>query len=84
MTIIDEAVAKECFASLLELAKAGEEIDITSPGHPTVRLVRVEERSGLDRPRELGALAGKMWISPDFDAPLPDEIARAFGMLDES
>ena len=28
--------------------------------------------------RELGLLRGKLWVTEDFDAPLPDDIQRYF------
>lgn len=33
------------------------------------------------RRRRLGALAGQVRVADDFDAPLPDEVLRAFGAL---
>lgn len=33
--------------------------------------------------RKLGLLAGQIMITDDFDDPLPDEIALAFGADDE-
>jgi hypothetical protein len=27
---------------------------------------------------QLGRLAGQVWVAPDFDDPLPDELVRAF------
>jgi hypothetical protein len=29
-------------------------------------------------PREPGGWEGRVWIAPDFDAPLPDELLDAF------
>ncbi len=36
---------------------------------------RVEQST---KPRALGLLKGKMWISKDFDAPLPDDLLDLF------
>lgn len=30
------------------------------------------------KPREPGTAKGKIWIAPDFDEPLPEEILKAF------
>ena len=30
------------------------------------------------RPRNLGVLAGRVWMSDDFDAPLPDDVLAEF------
>ena len=39
------------------------------------------EPTAGDNPRKriLGSAKGKVWISPDFDASLPDEILKEFG-----
>jgi prevent-host-death family protein len=69
--------AKTHLSRLLDEAAAGEEIVIAKAGIPVARLVPFEakpkKRSGF------GAGKGTGWISDDFDAPLPDDILRAFG-----
>jgi antitoxin (DNA-binding transcriptional repressor) of toxin-antitoxin stability system len=58
-------------------AAAGEEIVITKFGKPVARLVPLTFRE--DRPkRQLGLLAGRLVVPPDFDAPLPDSVIDAF------
>ncbi len=47
-------------------------------GKPVAKLVRYERVAEQRRP---GALRGKIKIADDFDE-LPDDIARAFGMMD--
>jgi hypothetical protein len=37
-----------------------------------------------DRRAAVGMDAGKVWIAEDFDAPLPDEIQRAFEAVSSS
>jgi antitoxin (DNA-binding transcriptional repressor) of toxin-antitoxin stability system len=62
---------------LVEEAAAGEEIIITKAGKPMARLTQ------LDLPgfhRAFGALKGRIEMTDDFDAPLPPEIAKAFGI----
>jgi prevent-host-death family protein len=67
--------AKTQLSQLVDRAAAGEEIVIAKAGRPMARLVPLKGRSA---PRMPGALKGKIAIGPDFDAPLPEEIARTF------
>ena len=83
MTTIDIGEAATQLPQLIECALAGEEITFARSGMSVAQLSPITPRPLSREPRKLGQLEGKMWISPEFDAPLPDEIARAFGMLDE-
>ena len=65
--------AKTHLSRLIERVEAGEEITIARAGRPVARLVSVQKR----RPRRPGLWKGRVSISPDFDAPLP-EIVEAF------
>ena len=67
--------AKTQLSQLVERAAAGEEIVIAKAGRPMARLVPIKKRGA---PRVPGALKGEIRIAPDFDTPLPDELARAF------
>ncbi len=67
--------AKTSLSSLVERASAGEEIIIAKAGRPLARLVPLARRTG---PRPLGFMRGQIWIGPDFDDPLPQEIQDAF------
>ena len=67
--------AKTNLSQLVERAAAGEEIVIAKAGRPMARLVPLQIRL---TPREPGLLKGMITIGADFDAPLPDDIARAF------
>jgi prevent-host-death family protein len=67
--------AKTNLSSLVERAAAGEEIVIAKAGRPLARLVPLAKRT---KPRELGLLAGQVWIADDFDDPLPADILQAF------
>jgi prevent-host-death family protein len=67
--------AKTNLSRLVEEAAAGEEIIIARAGKPVARLVPLESRL---EPRKLGGLKGKLWISEDFDAALPEEIMKHF------
>jgi prevent-host-death family protein len=75
MKIVNLHAAKTHLSRLVDQAVAGDDVVIAKAGKPMVRLVRVTpaKRRGFGRGR------GKIWISDDFDAPLPDDILRAFG-----
>lgn len=68
--------AKTKLSELIDRAAAGEEIVISRHGRPVARLVPYGPPAG--RRRKFGALAGKVWIAEDFDAPLPDEVLADF------
>ena len=74
---IDEAETH--LLALIEEAAAGEEIIIAKAGTPRARLVPVpEKKSGFAA--TFGAAKGKIEISDDFDAPLPKETLREWGI----
>jgi prevent-host-death family protein len=67
--------AKTNLSRLIDQVNAGEEVVITRHGRPVARLVPAE----MPKPeRKLGTLKGKIWMSDDFDAPLPDEMLKLF------
>ena len=65
--------AKTHLSRLLVEVENGGEVTIARAGRPVARLVP----AGPPRKRELGLERGQIWISPDFDDPMPD------GWLDE-
>jgi prevent-host-death family protein len=67
--------AKTNLSKLVERAAAGEEIIIAKAGRPLARLVSLKQSS---KPRVPGQLKGRIFIAPDFDAPLPEDIASVF------
>lgn len=67
--------AKTHLSALLEEVSAGAEIVIARAGKPVARLVAIDAKKP---DRRLGLLKGKIWISDDFDAPLPDEFLDLF------
>jgi prevent-host-death family protein len=77
MKTVNTYAAKTHLSSLLEEVVAGEEIVITKPGKPIARLVPLEKP---DVRKTSGMLRGQIWMSDDFDAPLPPEIAEPFGI----
>jgi prevent-host-death family protein len=76
MKTVNLHAAKTHLSRLVDEAAAGEEVVIAKSGKPVVRLVPVTART---RRTGFGALKGKIRISEDFDAPLPDSLLRAFG-----
>jgi prevent-host-death family protein len=74
MQIANIHQAKANLSRLIELALAGEEVQIARAGEPLVRLVPIQLDS---QPRQGGQLIGKVWIAADFDASDP-EIEKLF------
>jgi len=69
MTTVNMHEAKTHLSKLVERATCGEEIIIAKAGKPVVRLQPITEKPAA---RPLGRDAGKAWISPSFDDPLPE------------
>jgi len=67
--------AKTHLSRLVERVEAGEEIVISRAGKPVARIVAVRPPAGSRTP---GRLRGRVRVSEDFDAPLPDDVAAAF------
>lgn len=65
--------AKTHFSRLLDKVEKGEEVVIAKSGRPVAKLVRITLE-----PRKPGRLKGRIRMSDDFDAPLPEEILAAF------
>ena len=74
MTEVGVHEAKTHLSRLLRCVAAGEEIVITSGGRPAARLVPVDQPPS----RSLDFDRGSLDIPDDFDAPLPEEMIRAF------
>jgi len=68
--------AKTHLSQLIERAAAGEEIVIAKAGRPMARLGPLSRRG---EPRKPGLLAGRIRVGEDFDAPLPEDLLKAFG-----
>lgn len=68
--------AKTHLSRLLQRVASGEEVTIARSGVPVARLVPIEPKK--DDVRPLGMDRGKVWVADDFDAPLPDELLKAF------
>jgi prevent-host-death family protein len=74
MTIVNVHEAKTHLSRLLERVEQGEEVVIARNNRPVARLV-----AHMAPERRPGSLRGRMRIADDFDDPLPDELADAFG-----
>ena len=75
--------AKTQLSSLVERAAKGEEIVIAKAGKPMARLAPIEAKGGkaAQAPRVIGAnYMGITYIADDFDAPLPEDVLRDFGL----
>ena len=70
--------AKTHLSRLVEQAASGEDVVIAKAGKPMVRLVPVGP--GPTPRKGFGSLKGKIRIREDFEAPLPPEVLRAFGV----
>jgi len=60
--------AKTQLSALVDQAAAGAEIVIAKNGKPMAKLVPLRERPR----RKPGRLKAKIWMSKDFDAPMPE------------
>lgn len=65
--------AKTHFSKLVERVEKGEEILIARNGQPVAKLVSIKPQT-----RRPGMLKGRIRMSDDFDAPLPESLAAAF------
>jgi len=70
--------AKTNLSKLLARVEQGGDVVITRSGRPVARLVPIRPDAGA---RILGVDAGRLWIAPDFDAPLPDDVLGAFDRM---
>jgi prevent-host-death family protein len=81
MTRVGMHEAKTNLSRLVESARHGEEVIVERSGRPVAKIVAYDEK-----PRGLLALEGvwkgKGYIPDDFDE-LPEDLQRAFGMIDD-
>ncbi len=73
--IVTVTEAKTQLSSLIERVTEGEEIVIRRGQRPVAKLIRYQ---GASKPRKMGDLRGRIWMSDDFDEP-DEEIERLFG-----
>lgn len=81
MTRVGMHEAKTQLSRLIERARAGEEVIVERSGRAVAKIVPYDEQ-----PKGLmsleGVWKGRVAIPEDFDE-LPEDIQRAFGMVDE-
>ena len=70
--------AKVELCALIEAVQDGDGVIIAKAGKPVTRLIAFH---GPSKPRIPGAMAGEIWIAPDFDT-LPEDVAEAFGVAE--
>ena len=75
--------AKTTLSKLISEVEQGDEVVIARAGKPVAKLVAVKKKAKKAKlkpmvDREPGFMKGQIWIGPNFDAPLPDEIMKAF------
>jgi len=73
--VVNVHEAKTHLSRLLERVERGEEIVVARAGKPVARLVPVEP---VPRRRPIGKYRGEIWVSEDFDEPLPWQVFPGF------
>ena len=66
--------AKTHFSKYVEQAESGHDVIIARGGKQVARLTSIEPK----RPVRFGVLKGRVRVSADFDAALPDEVVAGF------
>lgn len=69
--------AKTHLSRIVEEVATGREVVIAKAGKPIARIVPLE---GAKPKHRFGLLAGRIWVADDFDAPLPNDVLRDFGI----
>lgn len=75
MVVVNIYEAKTTLSKLIERAAAGEDVILARGGKPVARLTQLEPAK---RKIRFGLLKGKIRLSKDFDAPLPDTALAEF------
>ena len=75
MSTVNIYEAKTTLSKLVEQAAAGKDVIIARGGKPVARLTQLEPTK---RKIRFGLLKGKIKVSKDFDAPLPDNVLAEF------
>lgn len=74
-TTVNVHEAKTQLSRLLLRVGLGEEVIIARAGKPVARLVAIAAKPLRRTP---GSARGKVWVAPDFNAPLPADELDAF------
>ena len=80
MKTVNIHAAKTNLSSLVEEVAAGAEIIIAKAGKPRARLTPLANPAFTRKP---GMWKDLIKVHANFDDPLPPEIAKAFGIIDE-
>jgi prevent-host-death family protein len=75
-TTVNIHEAKTHLSRLLARVAKGEEIVIARAGKPLARLIPIGHRRTMADVFDL--YKGQVWIAPDFDAPLPEDVLADF------
>ena len=75
MAVVNIYEAKTTLSKLIERAAAGEDVILARGGKPAARLTQLEPAK---RKIRFGLLKGKIRVSKDFDAPLPETALAEF------
>ena len=75
MNVVNIYDAKTQLSKLIEEAAAGNDVVIARGGKPVARLTQL---GAPKRKLKFGVLKGKIKVSADFDAPLPNEVLMQF------
>ena len=75
METINIYEAKTQLSQLVDRAAAGEDVVVSRNGKPLVRITQLENTRRAIR---FGVLKGKVRLSADFDAPLPEAVLASF------
>jgi prevent-host-death family protein len=78
MVAISISEIQKDFPGYLRRVQAGESLLITEHDQPVAELNPVAAASNGQRP--IGLCAGDFEVPDDFDAPLPDDLLRDFGV----
>jgi prevent-host-death family protein len=78
MKTVNIHAAKTNLSALVEEAAKGKEIIIAKAGKPMARLMPLARKKNIAS--SFGIAKGEIWISDDFDAPLPPEMLKDWGI----
>ena len=74
MTSLSIYEVQNHFPAFLNRVEAGEEIILERSGEPIAKIVPLRKKGK----RSLGKEKGKIWISDDFNDPLPEDLLSEF------
>ena len=69
--------AKTQLSKLLAEVEKGGEIVVARNGRPVAKLIPFPKPA--KKRLRVGNWKGRIWISPDFDAPLPEDVLKDWG-----